>query len=56
MKRDDRIGGLLMYGIPNPHLDKDIVQRRVDILSEEGIDFITGVEVGKDIESKRTGR
>ena len=51
-ERDDRIGGLLMYGIPNPHLDKDIVDRRVNILSEEGIEFITGVEVGKDLDSK----
>ncbi|MGI9534206.1 MAG: glutamate synthase small subunit, partial [Thermodesulfobacteriota bacterium] len=51
-ERDDRVGGLLMYGIPNPHLDKDIVQRRVDILSEEGINFKTSVEVGKDICSK----
>lgn len=50
-ERDDRIGGLLMYGIPNPHLDKDIVQRRVDILAEEGIKFVTDVEVGKDIKS-----
>lgn len=48
-ERDDRIGGLLMYGIPNPHLDKDIVQRRVDILAEEGITFKTGIEIGKDI-------
>ena len=51
-ERDDRIGGLLMYGIPNPHLDKEIVQRRVDILSEEGIEFVTSAEVGKDISSK----
>lgn len=51
-ERDDRIGGLLMYGIPNPHLDKDIVQRRVDILKEEGINFVTGVEVGKDMKAE----
>jgi glutamate synthase (NADPH/NADH) small chain len=50
-ERDDRIGGLLMYGIPNPHLDKDIVQRRVDILADEGINFVTSVEAGKDIKS-----
>jgi len=49
IERDDRIGGLLMYGIPNPHLDKAIVQRRVKLLTEEGIDFITNTEVGKDI-------
>lgn len=47
-ERDDRIGGLLMYGIPNPHLDKAVVQRRVDLLAEEGIKFVTSTEVGKD--------
>ncbi|MGH7480119.1 MAG: glutamate synthase subunit beta, partial [Candidatus Methylomirabilales bacterium] len=47
-ERDDRIGGLLMYGIPNPHLDKAVVQRRVDLLAEEGIQFVTNTEVGKD--------
>lgn len=49
-ERDDRIGGLLMYGIPNPHLDKKIVERRVDILSREGIKFLTGTEVGADVD------
>ncbi|HEY5652977.1 MAG TPA: glutamate synthase subunit beta [Pontiella sp.] len=48
-ERADRIGGLLMYGIPNMKLDKAVVQRRVDILAAEGIEFKTGVEVGKDI-------
>ena len=51
-ERDDRIGGLLMYGIPNPHLDKEVVQRRIDILSEEGIKFETNVNVGNDISGK----
>jgi len=45
-ERADRIGGLLMYGIPNMKLGKDIVQRRVDILHEEGIEFITNADVG----------
>ena len=48
-ERADRIGGLLMYGIPNMKLQKEIVQRRVDLLSEEGITFITNTEIGKDI-------
>jgi glutamate synthase (NADPH) small chain len=52
-ERDDRIGGLLMYGIPNPHLDKRIVQRRVDLLTEEGILFVTNTEVGKDYPADR---
>jgi NAD(P)H-dependent glutamate synthase small subunit len=45
-EREDRIGGLLMYGIPNMKLEKDVVQRRVDLLAEEGIKFVTGVNVG----------
>ena len=45
-ERDDRIGGLLMYGIPNMKLEKDIVDRRVNILREEGIDFVTGADIG----------
>jgi glutamate synthase (NADPH/NADH) small chain len=47
-ERADRIGGLLMYGIPNMKLDKRIVQRRVDLLAAEGVTFVTGCEVGKD--------
>ena len=45
-ERADRIGGLLMYGIPNMKLEKKIVQRRVDLMSEEGIRFVTGANVG----------
>jgi len=52
-ERDDRIGGLLMYGIPNPHLDKAVVQRRVDLLAEEGIQFMTNTEVGKDYPAEK---
>src|SRR6266849_661035 len=48
-ERADRIGGLLMYGIPNMKLDKKTVQRRVDVLAAEGITFITNCEVGKDL-------
>ncbi len=51
-ERDDRVGGLLTYGIPNPHLDKQVVQRRVNILAKEGINFVTKVEVGIDISGK----
>ena len=45
-ERDDRIGGLLMYGIPNMKLDKDVVQRRIALLRKEGIHFKTCIEVG----------
>lgn len=48
-ERADRCGGLLMYGIPNMKLDKSIVQRRLDLLSAEGIEFVTNTEIGKDI-------
>ncbi|MEO3945551.1 glutamate synthase subunit beta [Gorillibacterium sp. CAU 1737] len=48
-ERADRAGGLLMYGIPNMKLEKTVVQRRVDLLAEEGVRFITGTEIGKDI-------
>ncbi|MCQ5365149.1 glutamate synthase subunit beta [Anoxybacillus salavatliensis] len=48
-ERADRIGGLLTYGIPNMKLGKDVVERRVRLLSEEGITFITNIEVGKHI-------
>ncbi len=48
-ERADRIGGLLMYGIPNMKLDKGAVQRRVDLMAGEGVKFITGTAVGLDI-------
>ena len=49
-ERADRAGGLLMYGIPNMKLDKKkVVNRRLQIMEEEGVKFVTGVEVGKDV-------
>jgi NAD(P)H-dependent glutamate synthase small subunit len=45
-ERDDRIGGLLMYGIPNMKLGKDIVDRRVDLLAEEGVSFVVNADIG----------
>jgi hypothetical protein len=49
-ERADRIGGLLMYGIPNMKLDKQVVNRRVDLLRESGIEFVTGADVGKNVD------
>ncbi|CAM9790043.1 unnamed protein product, partial [Phaeothamnion confervicola] len=49
-EREDRIGGLLVYGIPNMKLEKDTVQRRVDMLAEEGIEFVTGANIGVDVD------
>lgn len=45
-ERDDRIGGLLMYGIPNMKLDKDVIARRQKLMETEGVVFRTGVDVG----------
>ena len=47
-EKDDRIGGLLVYGIPDFKLEKNIVSRRVDQLRAEGVEFRTGVNVGVD--------
>ena len=52
-ERADRVGGLLIYGIPNMKLDKAVVQRRVDLLVAEGIDFITNTEVGRGYPTDR---
>ncbi len=50
-ERDDRPGGLLMYGIPNMKLDKKkVVLRRLDLLQKEGIEFVTNADVGKNID------
>lgn len=48
-EREDHVGGLMMYGIPNMKLEKNIIKRRVDILEEEGIIFKTCVNVGIDV-------
>jgi NAD(P)H-dependent glutamate synthase small subunit len=49
-ERDDRIGGLLMYGIPNMKLDKNTVQRRLDLMAAEGVEFATKAHVGVNID------
>lgn len=52
-ERSDRVGGLLMYGIPNMKLEKHIVDRKVKIMEEEGITFVTNVDVGKDMNAEK---
>jgi glutamate synthase (NADPH/NADH) small chain len=47
-ERADRIGGLLMYGIPNMKLDKKVVERRIDLMRKSGIEFVTGADIGKN--------
>ena len=51
-EREDRIGGLLMYGIPNMKLDKGIVERRVNLMADSGVAFVPGTEVGRDISAQ----
>lgn len=48
-ERDDYIGGLLRIGIPEFKLEKEIVERRINIMSEEGVEFVTGTNIGVDI-------
>ncbi len=51
-ERSDRVGGLLMYGIPNMKLEKSVVDRKVKIMEEEGVTFLTGMDVGKDVKGE----
>jgi glutamate synthase (NADPH/NADH) small chain len=48
-ERSDRVGGLLVYGIPNMKLDKKLVDRRVQLMTDEGVRFVTRTEIGKDL-------
>ena len=48
-EKDDRLGGLLMYGIPQMKLEKQIIERRIQLMKEEGVQFYTNVHVGKDL-------
>ena len=48
-ERSDRIGGLMMYGIPNMKLEKHIIQRREELMRAEGVEFVTNANVGQDV-------
>ena len=50
-EREDKVGGLLRYGIPNMKLEKQVIDRKVSILEEEGVKFKTGCNVGKDVKA-----
>jgi glutamate synthase (NADPH/NADH) small chain len=53
-EKEDRPGGLLMYGIPNMKLDKEkVVMRRIAVLEDEGIKFVCNTEIGKDLPTER---
>lgn len=48
-ERDDRLGGLLMYGIPNMKLDKSVIKRRIDLMEQEGVEFVLNQDLGKNL-------
>lgn len=52
-ERADRLGGLLMYGIPNMKLDKAVVERRVQLMRDEGIEFVVNADVGRNVDVKK---
>lgn len=52
-ERSDRIGGLMMYGIPNMKLEKHVIDRRVEIMKKEGVTFVTGANVGENYEADK---
>ncbi len=52
-ERADRVGGLLTYGIPPMKLEKELVFRRVKLLEDEGVRFVTGTEVGKNYPTEK---
>ena len=52
-ERSDRIGGLLIYGSPNMKLEKQIVERKIKVMEAEGVTFVTGADVGKEIKADK---
>ena len=52
-ERDEKVGGLLRYGIPDFKMEKNVIDRRIDVLKEEGIVFKTNAHVGKNIDAKQ---
>ncbi len=52
-EKNDRIGGLLRYGIPDFKLEKNVIDRRLKIMEEEGINFTCNCEVGKDVKAEK---
>ena len=52
-ERRDRVGGLLRYGIPNMKLEKQVIDRRVELMEAEGIEFVTNTDIGVDIKAEQ---
>ena len=50
-ERSDRIGGLLMYGIPNMKLEKHIIDRKIEVMKAEGVEFVVNTDAGRDIKA-----
>ena len=50
-EREDRVGGLLMYGIPNMKLEKSVIDRKIEVMKAEGVEFVTGCNVGVDVKA-----
>lgn len=52
-ERSDRVGGLLMYGIPNMKLEKHIIDRKIKVMEEEGVIFVTNTDIGKTVKAEK---
>lgn len=52
-ERNDRVGGLLRYGIPNMKLEKHVIDRKINIMKEEGITFVTNANVGENYKAEK---
>lgn len=52
-ERSDRVGGLLMYGIPNMKLEKEVIDRKVNIMKEEGVEFVVNADVGNNVKAEQ---
>lgn len=52
-ERADRVGGLLMYGIPNMKLEKHIIDRKIDVMKAEGVEFVTNANVGENVKASK---
>lgn len=52
-ERSDRVGGLLMYGIPNMKLEKHIIERKIKVMEEEGVTFVTNADIGKEVKADK---
>ena len=52
-ERRDRVGGLLRYGIPNMKLEKSVIDRKIKLMEEEGVTFVTNTDVGSTIKAAK---